>query len=169
MGQKGASAIDTPPLSMAEVKTLANELRQSTANLARDSNALLPDFERIWNQIGLVAKKENLTVEQVLGILSISAASMSRSGLGTADAVGAIAPNPYTDRVRMIVLQRGDAAAAGDHARRQRVHEPLDRLGDRARRDGRRRRRALPYQRPRRSHRRRCGRRRRHCRHRAER
>lgn len=30
---------------------------------------------------------------------------------GTADAVGAIAPNPYTDRVRMIVLQRGDAKA----------------------------------------------------------
>ncbi|MFV0665708.1 DUF3047 domain-containing protein [Denitromonas sp.] len=30
---------------------------------------------------------------------------------GTADAIGAIAPNPYTDRVRMIVLQRGDAKA----------------------------------------------------------
>ncbi|MBT0963570.1 DUF3047 domain-containing protein [Denitromonas iodatirespirans] len=30
---------------------------------------------------------------------------------GTADAVGTIAPNPYTDRVRMIVLQRGDARA----------------------------------------------------------
>jgi hypothetical protein len=27
---------------------------------------------------------------------------------GTADAVGSIGPNPYTDRVRMIVLQRGD-------------------------------------------------------------
>ena len=30
---------------------------------------------------------------------------------GTADAIGAIGPNPYTDRVRMIVLQRGDAKA----------------------------------------------------------
>lgn len=30
---------------------------------------------------------------------------------GTADAVGTIAPNPYTDRVRMIVLQRGDTRA----------------------------------------------------------
>jgi hypothetical protein len=30
---------------------------------------------------------------------------------GTADAIGTIGPNPYTDRVRMIVLQRGDAKA----------------------------------------------------------
>lgn len=30
---------------------------------------------------------------------------------GTEDAVGTIGPNPYTDRVRMIVLRRGDAQA----------------------------------------------------------
>ncbi len=88
MGQQGASAIDMPPLSMAEIKVLANDLRQSTAALARDSNNLLPDFETIWNQISQIARKEHLSVEQVMAMLSISAASVSKTGLGTADAVG---------------------------------------------------------------------------------
>lgn len=88
MGQAGATLIDTPPLSMAEIKALANELRQSTMGLTQDSGKLMPDFEAIWNQIALIAKKENLSTEQVMGILSISAASVTKSGMGTADAVG---------------------------------------------------------------------------------
>lgn len=88
MGQKGATFVDTPPLSRGEIKTLADELRQSTTKLTRDSGKLLPDFEAIWNQIALIAKKENLSTEQVMGILSVSAASVTRSGMGTADAVG---------------------------------------------------------------------------------
>ncbi|KAA3649462.1 MAG: DUF3047 domain-containing protein [Proteobacteria bacterium] len=43
---------------------------------------------------------------------------------GTADAIGAMAPNPYTDRVRMIVLQRGDERAG------QWVHESRDLAAD---------------------------------------
>lgn len=87
MSQKGATLIDTPPLSLAEIRSLSNELRESTANLTQDSGKLIPDFEAIWNQIALIANKENLSIEQVLGILSISAASVTRSGVGTADAV----------------------------------------------------------------------------------
>ena len=88
MSQKGATLIDTPPLSLAEIRALSQELRDSTTSLSQDYGKLMPDFEAIWNQIAQIAKKENLSVEQVLGILSISAASVTRSGVGTADAVG---------------------------------------------------------------------------------
>lgn len=88
MGQQGAVAFDTPPLSMAEIRVMTSELRDASAALARDSSNLMPDFESIWNQINQVAKRENLSVEQVLGILSISAASVTHAGLGAADAVG---------------------------------------------------------------------------------
>lgn len=88
MSQKGATLIDTPPLSLAEIRALSQELRESTTNLSQDYGKLMPDFEAIWNQIAHIAKKENISVEQVLGILSISAASVTRSGVGTADAVG---------------------------------------------------------------------------------
>ncbi len=88
MGRQGATAIDTPPLSMPEVKELAEQLRSSTASLRQNSANLLPRFESIWNQIRSVAKKENLSTEQVMGMLSLSAVSLAQTGMGTAAAVG---------------------------------------------------------------------------------
>ena len=88
MGRKGASAVDTPPLNTEEIKALADELRQSTASMTNNATNLLPTFESIWSQIESVAKKENLSVSQVMGMLSVSAASIAKTGVGTADAVG---------------------------------------------------------------------------------
>jgi len=88
MGRHGATAIDTPPLTMLEVEELAAQLRESTASLRKNSSKLLPRFESIWNQISLVAKKENLSTEQVLGLLSVSAASIAQTSVGTAGAIG---------------------------------------------------------------------------------
>lgn len=88
MGRRGATAIDTPPLSRTEIAELADELRQSTSNLAQNSAAMIPRFESLWNQINRVARKENLSPEQVLGMLSIHAANLSTAGIGTAGAVG---------------------------------------------------------------------------------
>lgn len=88
MGRQGATAIDTPPLSRAEVKKLADELRASTAHLTANSTQLLPRFETLWNQITLIANRENMSVAQILGILSVHAASVTQSGWGTVGAVG---------------------------------------------------------------------------------
>ncbi len=88
MGRQGATAIDTPPLSKDEIVELADELRASTSNLAGNSANLLPRFESIWKQISQVAKKENLSTEQVMGMLSVHAASIAETGIGTAGAVG---------------------------------------------------------------------------------
>lgn len=87
MSHKGATAIDTPPLSAEEIKVLADELRQSTSNLTSSSADLLPSFENLWDQILLVAGKENLSVPEILGVLSVHAATLSSAGIGTADAV----------------------------------------------------------------------------------
>ncbi len=87
MSHKGATAIDTPPLSAEEIKVLADELRRSTSNLTSNSAELIPNFENLWSQILLVAKKENLSVPEILGVLSVHAASLSSAGIGAADAV----------------------------------------------------------------------------------
>jgi hypothetical protein len=97
MGQHGATAIDTPPLSLGEIKDLADELRHSASSLTKNTTALLPRFESIWNQISLVARKENLSMEQVLGMLSVSAASIAETGIGTAGAVGKTGYNLLND------------------------------------------------------------------------
>lgn len=88
MSAQGAVAIDTPPLSADEINTLAEELRQSTRNLVGNYSKLLPDFEALWNQISVVAKKENVSIPVILGMLSVRAASIPELGLGTAGAVG---------------------------------------------------------------------------------
>lgn len=88
MGRHGATAIDTPPLSMTEVEEIATQLRESTASLRANSPNLIPRFESIWEQIRQVAKKENLSTEQVLGMLSVNAASIAQTSVGTAGAVG---------------------------------------------------------------------------------
>jgi len=88
MGRQGATAIDTPPLSSDELKKLADELRASTAHLADNSAQLVPRFESLWNQITLIAKRENMSVAQILGILSVHAASVTQSSWGTVGAVG---------------------------------------------------------------------------------
>ena len=88
MGRQGATAIDTPPLTMLEVEELAAQLRESTASLRKNFANLLPRFEAIWNQISQAASQENLSTEQVLGMLSVSAASIAQTSVGTAGALG---------------------------------------------------------------------------------
>ena len=88
MSHQSAAAIDTPPLSRQEIQNLADELRGSATKLTENSTSMLPRFENLWNQITLVAKKENLSLAQVLGMLSVQAASVSGTGIGTAGALG---------------------------------------------------------------------------------
>lgn len=88
MGRHGATAIDTPPLSRQEISQLADELRASSAHLANNSARLLPRFESLWNQITLLAQQERMSVEQIMGILSVHAAAVTQSGIGTVGAVG---------------------------------------------------------------------------------
>ena len=72
---------------MVEVEELAAQLRESTASLRINSLNLLPRFEEIWDQISQVASQENLSTEQVLGMLSVSAASLAQTSVGTAGAL----------------------------------------------------------------------------------
>ncbi len=88
MSHKGAAAIDTPPLSIEEIQQLANDLRKSAGDLTTNSTNLLPRFENLWNQITLVAKQEDMSLAQILGMLSVQAASIPSTGLNAASAVG---------------------------------------------------------------------------------
>jgi hypothetical protein len=88
MSKRSATAIDTPPLSMPEIEELAEQLRISTNSLRQNSAKVLPKFESIWEQISQVAQKENLSTEQILGMLSVSATSIGQTSVGSAGAVG---------------------------------------------------------------------------------
>lgn len=88
MSRQGATAIDTPPLSVEEINILADELRRSAGSLADNYSNLVPHFEALWNQISVVAKKDDVSVPVILGMLSVHAANIPELGLGTAGAVG---------------------------------------------------------------------------------
>ena len=88
MSHKGATAIDTPPLSVEEIQELANDLRKSVGDLTTNSTNLLPRFEYLWNQITLVAKQQDMSLAQILGMLSVQAAAVPSTSLNAASAVG---------------------------------------------------------------------------------
>ena len=48
----------------------------------------MPGFESIWGQITEVAKVNNVSVEEILGIMTVHAGSAATSGKNTADAIG---------------------------------------------------------------------------------
>jgi hypothetical protein len=88
MSRKGAAAIDMPPLTADEIRILADELRESTESLTENAAGLLPTFESIWEQIEGIARAEKLSMAEVLGMLSVRAASITDTSIGAADAVG---------------------------------------------------------------------------------
>lgn len=124
MGREGAGAVDMPPMSREELGEVAAELRRSAAALAENSAKLLPRFESLWDQIGRAAEREDLSVARVLGLLSVSAASLAGAGAGTVRAVGeagyGILDEMVIDDYKASldrIAEQGAAAYVGGHMR----------------------------------------------------
>ena len=64
-------AVDTPPLSRADLARLRDDLTAGARQMFDRVDDLLPRFDRIWAQIEQVASKENVSVEAVSGLLSL--------------------------------------------------------------------------------------------------
>lgn len=88
VGDRGATAFDTPPLSLAEVSQLRSDLTQATGRLAANATELLPRFEDLWQRIERVSLEQHMTVEQVLGVLAINVGRAAQTGGKAASVVG---------------------------------------------------------------------------------
>ncbi|MGH2536338.1 MAG: hypothetical protein ACRDHL_02970 [Candidatus Promineifilaceae bacterium] len=84
----GATALDTPPLSRAELGRLADELEASFAGLFAGVVGLRPRLDALQDEMEALAGRQGATVGEVSGVMALDLAELARTGLGTAAAVG---------------------------------------------------------------------------------
>ena len=86
--RKTAIAVDTPPLSRAELARLADELTTSYGRMFSGMAGILPRFEMIWTRMQQVAVKEDVPLESLGGMMTVDPASWGKKVSGTALAIG---------------------------------------------------------------------------------
>lgn len=86
--RSGATAVDTPPLSRAEVEKLADEMMDHYGNVFSKATGLLPRLDDLWGRMEKLASRDNVSIERLQGILSLDVFDYGRRGVGAALAVG---------------------------------------------------------------------------------
>lgn len=85
---KSASTIDTPPLSREELSELANEMKISYGRVFKSTKNLTPHLEAIWKNVEQLALREEISIERLIGIMTVDAARWSKKGVDIARATG---------------------------------------------------------------------------------
>jgi hypothetical protein len=76
-----AKAIDTPPLSQEELAAVADDLTSSYSKMFSSGQPFLLQFESIWRRMERVAFEQELSFEQLSGLMAANAASLGKTGL----------------------------------------------------------------------------------------
>ena len=85
-----ASILDLPPISQKDFATYRKELTSSYADMFSKSAGLLPSFDSLWARMTSLAKRENLSLEQVAGLMSVNAARAAGGALAAGNAAGGL-------------------------------------------------------------------------------
>jgi hypothetical protein len=96
---KSASSIDTPPLSREELRELANEMKLSYGRVFRSTTNLMPRLEALWKNMEQLALQENISIERLVGIMTVDAAIWSKKGLGIAMATGQTGAALFNEKI----------------------------------------------------------------------
>lgn len=97
--RRSAAAVDSPPLSREEIATLAEEMTDRYGRLFSSVGNLLPRFENLWKQMETLARRENISMERLGGILTVDMADWGRKGLGTVLAAGQTGADLFGERI----------------------------------------------------------------------
>lgn len=96
---KSASTIDTPPLSNEELSKLADEMKLSYGRVFKSTKNLTPRLEAMWDTMEQLAFRENISIERLVGIMTVDAALWSKKGLGIARATGQTGAALFNEKI----------------------------------------------------------------------
>lgn len=85
---KSAQTVNMPPLSGADIKQTAEDLRQSYGRLFSHTTNLLPRLETLWSQMETVSDAEGTSTAKVSGVMTLDLVEWGKKGMGTVTAVG---------------------------------------------------------------------------------
>ena len=86
--RRTTAAVESPPLSREELTRLADELKAAYKRAFQKGTDLLPRFETLWNRMEQLARRENISLERLSGILSVELADVGRRGMNAVRAMG---------------------------------------------------------------------------------
>lgn len=92
---QSAKMLDLPPLSQGDFKKYRQELTSSYSAMFAQSTNLVPNFDSLWKRMTSIAKKENLSLEAVAGLMTVNAAKAAGTSLAVANAAGGL----FVDKV----------------------------------------------------------------------
>lgn len=87
---QSAKVLDLPPLSQDDFRRYRQELTSSYAAMFSKSGDLVPSFDSLWKRMTSLAKKENLSLEAVAGLMTVNAAKAAGASLAAANAAGGL-------------------------------------------------------------------------------
>lgn len=79
---KSATSIDMPPLSREDLTQLADEIKDSYVNVFDEAVDLIPRLDVIWNNMEQLARRENISIERLSGMMTVDAMSWGKKGTG---------------------------------------------------------------------------------------
>lgn len=97
--RRSAAAIDTPPLSRAELNKLAEDMQTSYRGMFGKATNLVPRFDDLWNRMERLASRENVSLERLSGILTIDVAGWGRKGISSVWAVGQTGADLFGEKI----------------------------------------------------------------------
>lgn len=92
-------AVDTPPLSREELATLVNDLRSAYGAMFSQFPGLMGNFEGLWKRMERISERENITLAELSGIMTIQAANWGRKSVVTLLAVGKTGSELFGEKI----------------------------------------------------------------------
>jgi len=96
---KSATTIDTPPLSRGELSKLAEEMKISYGQVFKSTTNLIPRLDDIWKNMEHLARRENISIERLSGIMTMDAVSWRKKGAGLALATGKTGVELFDEKI----------------------------------------------------------------------
>jgi len=96
---QSASTIDMPPLSREELSELATEMKSNYGRVAKSATNLMPHLEAIWKNMEQLALRENISIERLVGIMTVDAVNWSKKGMGIAMATGQTGAELFNEKI----------------------------------------------------------------------
>lgn len=85
---QSATVIDAPPLSREDLATMADDMKAGYGQVFGRTADLMSQLDGIWGSMEQLTRRENISFEQLEGLMTVDAVSWSQKSTGTVLSVG---------------------------------------------------------------------------------
>jgi hypothetical protein len=90
-GQVSAKVFEAPPVDLAGLKELRSQLTAGYQNVFHSTANLMPRIDTVWDGVERLARRDGVSVESILGLMTFDLGRAAGKALDTAFAVGDVA------------------------------------------------------------------------------